>query len=197
MRWLMVKNRPKMAPKERPIPEDDGQEIVRTYFPKKTSVAGSDDVKPNAGLKFMDKWRLKRAPHKSYLITMFYSNGTARSWVIKSSGETFKLKKRCYYLRYEDAVYDLTQKQYHLFFHEDHPVPIDREVKKQGRASWFSVTPHNLDPLIRMEFVKALVSSTELNKYLRMLVVITGAGLMCSLVAAGILVNALRMKGFG
>lgn len=143
-------------------------------------------------LTFGDRWKLNRSPLNSYLITMFFSNGTSRSWVIKTKEETFTYRKRTYYLRYEDALYDISHGAHHLFFHEDHPVPIDREIKREGEQNWFSVTPHNLKPLMSMEEVTALVSSTELNKYLRMLVIICGILLLFTLANLGMLISLMR-----
>lgn len=124
------------------------------------------------GLKRKDKRILKNNPETAFYIEMYFSNGTSREYVIKSKEECFCYKKRWYYLRFEDSWFNLTQNQYKLNYYDDHPVPIDRKVIRKGDKNFFSVTPENLKPLIEMEYVKALASSQELSKYLKMTAVI-------------------------
>lgn len=128
-----------------------------------------------------DRLKMRRKPEQTYLVKMEFSNGTTRSWIITSSGETFRYKGRTYYLRYEDAMYNLDHKQYELRFHEDYAVPIDRAVQKMEdpkgsdeveKRAFFSVTSHNLQPLLKMEYVKVLAQAQELSKYLKATVVL-------------------------
>jgi hypothetical protein len=139
---------------------------------KKAEETPSTETKPKQGFTFTDRWKLKHHPETSYVITMFRSNGTSRTFVIVAKGETFTMRGgRTYYLRFEDSLFDRSHNQQHLYFHEDHPVPISRAIIKQGDKAFFAVVPDNLKPLLKMEYIKALASSVEINKYLRLLVV--------------------------
>lgn len=134
------------------------------------------EIRKLQGLKFKDKHKVRRKPSKAFLITMRYSNGTRRSFIITTTKETFKHRKGLYYLYYENAFFDISNGLYHLDYFDDYCCPIDREIIKkvdkdapvgQERA-YFTVTPHNLRPLLAMEYVKSLAQSQELNKYLKM-----------------------------
>lgn len=134
------------------------------------------ELKKHKGLNMGDKFRMRNKPSRAFLITMRYSNGTRKSFIITTSKETFKHKGRTYYLYYENAFFDISHSLYHLDFFDDFCCPIDREIiklpdkdapKGQERA-YFSVSPHNLRPLLAMEYVKSLAQSQELNKYLKL-----------------------------
>lgn len=146
--------RKKMASKKKYIPEvEDGKVREKLKWEK---------------LGFWQKRKLKRKPETSFLIRMFFSNGTSKEFVISTTKETFDYLGRTYYLRYEDAYFNLTQNLYELNYFDDYPVPLDREVVKIGDKKFWTVTSENLKDIIKMEYVKALASSQELNKFLRM-----------------------------
>ena len=150
------------------------------------------EVNEQDKLSFMDKWKLKRKPQTSFVITMLFSNGTMKTFVIVASSEVFKYRKRWYYLRFEEGYYDLSHKEQHLLYHEDFAVPLGRQMYKDGDKAWFTVTPDNLKPLVEMEVVKALVSSTELNKYLKMIMIISISSLLGTIVALAMLYKVVK-----
>ena len=135
-----------------------------------------EEIEPKKGLTFRDKLKLKKNPETAFLITMRFSNGTRATWIIKTDDEVFEYKKRMYYLRYEDAFLDMSHDLYHIDYFDDHPTPISREVIKKidnnapkgKEQAYFTVTPSNLKPLIKMEYVKALAESHELTKFLKL-----------------------------
>lgn len=120
------------------------------------------------GLSWLQKRKLKKKPESSFLIRMFFSNGTSKEFVISTKKETFDYIGKTFYLRYEDSWFNLTQNQYELNYFDDYPVPLDREIKRIGDKNYWSVTSENLKPIIKMEYVKALASSQEIDKYLKM-----------------------------
>lgn len=144
------------------------------------------EPKKRKGLSMIDKLKLRLSPQTTFIVNMHYSNGTKRIFVVNAKDETFDHKGRTYYLRYEDAWFDLTNNQYILNFFDDYAIPIDREVMRKedpallkdpklskfARAYW-SVTPHNLKPLIKMEYVKALAESHDITKYLKLILLFT------------------------
>lgn len=129
------------------------------------------------GLSRKDRKRLKKNGDKAFMITMMFSNGTCREFVIIGKTEYFDYRKRTYYLRYEDSWFNLTQNQFELFFFDDCPVPISREIMKKGDKKFFSVTPENLKPLIKMEYVKALASSDDVIRKVKTILVLVIVGL--------------------
>jgi len=128
---------------------------------------GVKEKKKHNKLGWINKWKLKKHPEKSYLINMRFSNGTCKEFVIVTKSETFRYMKRDYFLRYENAYFNLTQNLYELSFFDDHPVPIDRAIKKIGDTDYFTVTPENLKDLLGMEYVKVLASSQQLDSMLK------------------------------
>ena len=145
------------------------------------------EVKKHSGLKWRDKWKMRKRPSLSFLVTIIHSNGTSKTFIVATDEETFTYGKRHYYLRFEDNVFDLSHGQYHLFYHEDHAVPLQVDVemiedpdapKGKERAFW-AVRPHNLKPVIDMEYVKAL-TAIELSKYIKLTLLIAAGALIAS-----------------
>ncbi len=126
------------------------------------------EKKRKSKLGYWNKRKLKKHPESSFLIRMKFSNGTSKEFVVYTRKETFKYMKRTFYLRYENSWFNLTQNQYELDYFDDYPVPLDREILKKGDKAYWSVTSDNLKPLIEMEYVKALASSADIDKYLKM-----------------------------
>ena len=136
--------------------------------------------------KLREKYRWKFKGNRAFLITMRFSNGTRRTWLIVSKKEFFKYRKRMYHLYYENAWYDLTHQTYHLDYFDDYTEPIDRKIMLKSdedapagkETSFFSVTPSNIKPIIKMEYVKALAESQSINKYLKMIMLFIGFNLL-------------------
>jgi len=154
----------------------------------------SRELNKKEGLSFIEKAKLKLSPTKSYLIKMFFSNGTCKEFVIVTKSETFTYNKRTYYLRYEDAWFNLTQNQFELCYFDDYPVPIDRAIQKLGEKEYFSVTPENLKPLIKMNYVKVLAQSDFDQKLNTMIVFMV---VLCILNAAMIFFTYRLTKMLG
>lgn len=127
-------------------------------------------------LGFWARNKLARNPDKTYIIFMKFSNGTAKNFIIKTSSQTFKMKDKTYFLDYEEAWYNISLNQYSLDYHENFAVPINREVIQQGDEAFYCVTPENLKPLIKAEYVKALVGANKLNKLLIWLLIVSFVG---------------------
>ena len=126
---------------------------------------------------------------------MHFSNGTTQQFVIYSKKETFDYKKRTYYLRYEDAWFDITYKLYRLNYFDDYPCPIDRKVVKisqTGDKSMFTVSPENLKPLIEMEYVKALASAHQITQWLKMCMLLSGGALLMGIINAFMLYKIMN-----
>ena len=138
-------------------------------------------------LKYLDKVKLNLFPTKTFLISMHFSNGTMKQFVIYSNREIFEYKKRHYYLRYEDAWFDTTYKLYRLNYFDDYPYPIDRKVTKitqSGDKSLFTVSPENLKPLIEMEYVKALASAHQITQWLKLTLMMSVGSLIIGIINA-------------
>ena len=140
----------------------------------------------------IDRIKLKYKADCSYLITMLFSNGTCKQFVISTREETFTYKGREYFLRYEDAWFDITYNQFRLFYHDDTAIPINREIQLLGDEKWFSVRPENLKPLLKMEYVKVLAQSQELSKYLKTTLIIVA---IVGLIALGNLILTYQQGG--
>lgn len=151
----------KLIDDEIPVMNDGGN--VRTKKNWKDLGFRSKD-----GIGWWDRRKLKKKPEISFLIKMLFSNGTCKEFVVSTSEEVFTYRKRTYYLKYDDAYFNLTQNQFELTYFDDHPVPLDKSIIKRGDKAFWSVSPENLKPLIDMNYVKVLASSTDIDKYLKM-----------------------------
>lgn len=150
------------------------------------------EVKQGEKLSLRDRWKLNTSASTSYLVTMLFSNGTCKQFVINTTEETFLYKKRMYNLFYENAYYDLSFKQYRLFFFDDHSIPLEREIKKSGDKSWWSVRPNNLKPLLQMEYVKTLAQSHEISRYLKMSLMLCAINLFILIIMGVMLYQKLK-----
>jgi len=119
-------------------------------------------------LKRRDRRKLKKKPETSYLVTLLFSNGTKKTFVVVTTNELFSYRKKFYHLRYEDAVLNLNLNLFELAYDEDYVEPIGREIKQEGDKAFFSVKPDNVKPLIDMNYVKVLVESQDIQKLLKL-----------------------------
>jgi hypothetical protein len=166
---------------------EDFKSVEVTRNPKEAqSVVLKNGKKLSNLLKFswLDKRKLAKKPEYSYVVTMLFPNGTSRTFVLFCNKKTFEFNKYTYYLYDEESWFDLTMNQYHLFYHESHPIPLNREVVQTGDEHYFSVTPENLKELIAGEYVKILVKANQITDALKTIL------LMC-FVITGILVVVL------
>ncbi len=150
-----------------------------------------DELDEKKKLKLRDRIKLLRKPDKSFMITMLYNNGTSKTFVITTLKDVFEHKKGMYYIHYDESVYDLTQKQYHLYYQQNFPTPIRREIKEEGNSKWFTVKPENLKPLLRQEYVKTLAEANEISKYLKLSLLIAAIGVLISIANIALLYNYL------
>jgi len=129
----------------------------------------------NMNFGFKDNRKLKKHPESTFLIEMLYSNGTSKTFVIKTNKNTFSIDEKIYYLFYEECYFDLSMNQFRLIYHESCPVPINREIMKIGDDTYFSVTPDNLKPLVEMRYLEVLTTPINNNKInWKMLLIIGG-----------------------
>lgn len=167
------------------------ERMIKKSAKEKHPIVSQGKVKPYNALKgFMNKLRDKKAKDRSYLITMRFSNGTERSWIIVTRQEVFYYRKRGYYLRYQDNFFDLSSNRYKLYYHEDYCLPLDRNIvvfQDTGTTipkAFLSVTPHNLKPLIKMEYVKALAQAVEISKYFKFIIILIVIALIFGMITA-------------
>ena len=190
--WQQVRKAEKKHMPIPPKPPDTEPEFSPTLKP----------MKKQKGIKFFARWKLSRKPETTYLVTMRFSNGTQRTWVINAKEEVFRYRARTYYLRYEDSVYNITHKQQELFYHEDHVTPIQKEIIRmedpdaepgsETARAYFSVVPSNVRDLLKQEYVKVLAQAQELSKYLKAGVVLS---VFILLILLGVLYMNLRASG--
>lgn len=139
---------------------------------------------------FKQRYNLDHKISSSYIVTMMFNNGTLKTFVVQTTKSTFMANKKTYFLYYEESWFDISMNQYHLFYHENFAVPINREVEQRGDERFFVVKPENLKPLIDFEYVKILAGNIGLDKALRTLIVLA----IITLVIQGI---QLLMKSQG
>lgn len=188
----MKKEKPKHISGAVPLPPTLSDEQIKKILPTVTN-GKAKEKKKKRKLGWRNRLRLRRHPEKAFLIRMMFSNGTSKEFVIVTNKETFTYMKRTYYLRYEDSWFNLTQSQYELNYFDDHPVPLDRSIIKQGDVAYWSVTSENLKPIIQMEYVKALASSADIDKWLKTSAIIGIILMMMMLVSYWFLFKIMKI----
>lgn len=133
-------------------------------------VKKGDKNKQKFKFKFWDKKKLDKQPTRSFIITMLFSNGTLKTWVISTKTTEFTIKGKNYQLYYEECYFDISLNQYHLFYHQDFTVPINREIVKEGNEAFWSVTPENMKGFVAMKYITALTKISD-NKYFLIMMV--------------------------
>jgi hypothetical protein len=149
------------------------------------------ELEQHENLRRKDTKKLNKKPDRAYLITMRYSNGTMRTFVIVSRGELFKLRKREYHLLTANSLYDLTNHCYHLEYDEDYTEPVnkniilvpDETVADGKKKAFFSVTPSNLKTVLRADLLRQLLDSQSLSKYMKLLVILNFVTVLVSMVS--------------
>jgi hypothetical protein len=140
-----------------------------------------------------DRRKLRNHPEISYIVTMFFQNGTMKDFVILGKRRMFKYMSRTFILDIENSsVFDLVMNQYHLFYYFDETIPISRinnpipnKIKlfvsddknnEQGGGKvgvnkdnniFFSIKSDNVKPVLKQEYVKILATANQLNVWLK------------------------------
>lgn len=169
----------------RPIPVDappataPSESQVDNELPTVKDGGQVREIKQGEKISMRDKIKMGRSGETSWVITMLFSNGTCRQFVISTTQELFKYRKRWYHLRYENSWFDLSFKYYRLFFFDDYVEPLDTEIIRKGNDSWWSVTPDNVKGFTRQQHIKNITES-EITRWLKIITVIAGLGLIVS-----------------
>ena len=129
---------------------------------------------------FSSRRKLRVAPMSTYLITMYFQNGTMKTFSMTKTENTFDFRKKTYFLYYEEAWYDLSMSQYHLFYFEGFTVPINREVQQIGEEAFFNVKPDNLKNLIKFEYVKVLAGAHSFDKLLKVIILLVAVNILAT-----------------
>jgi len=172
-----------------PIPElspppnfKESSKVFDKELPKVTDGGKVREIKPGERISFRDKLKMGREGDTAWVVTMLFGNGTCRQFVITTKVELFEYKKRWYHLRYENSWFDLSYKYYRLFFFDDYVEPLDKEIIRKGDVNWWTVTPDNIKPYVKQQYVKNLTES-ELEKWLK---IITVGVFVCIILMIGI-----------
>jgi hypothetical protein len=171
---------PPPAPKQIPVKEDIfpmRSSHTDTDIPEVTDGGKVREIKQGEKISVMDRLKMGRHGDTAWVVTMLFSNGTCRQFVITTKEEIFKYKTRWYHLRYENSWFDLSFKYYRLFYFEDHVEPLDKEIIRKGDIAWWTVTPENIKPYTKQQYVKNLTES-DITKWLKIIVVICGITLL-------------------
>ena len=137
------------------------------------------EVKQGEKISMRDKITMGRKGDTAWVVTMMFSNGTCRQFVITTKQELFKYRNRWYHLRYENSWFDLSFKYYRLFYFDDYVEPLDKEIIRKGDMNWWTVTPENVKPYVKQQYVKNLTES-DITKWLKIITVIAGISLFVS-----------------
>ncbi len=151
-----------------------------------------DQLEKKEKISFFNKLRLKIRPDRSFLITMMFNNGTSKTFVIVAKNQTFQYRKKMYHINNEESFFNLTQKQYQFFYQEGSAEPINREIQKKGNEKWFSVTPENLKPLLRQEYVKTMAAASELSKFLKLSLLFAGINILVTIALGALMYQLLQ-----
>jgi len=160
------------------------KEIEKSRAEKQTPVFQRQKWDDEKILGFWDRHKMKKFPEKTYIVSMFFPNGTYKEFVIIADKPTFSFNKKTYIIEPKKAYWDLMQNQYRLIYHADYITPIERDIKQyvdsKEKEIFLAVNPSNVENIIKQEYVKVLASSQNIDTYLKI-------GMIVSFVNLGLL----------
>jgi len=174
----------------------DSNPNVDKEVPKVNDGGKVRELKQGERISFRDRLKMGREGDTAWVITMLFGNGTCRQFVITTKSDLFEYKKSWYHLRYENSWFDLTFKYYRLFFFENYVEPLDKEIIRKGDVSWWTVTPDNIRPYVKQQYVKNLTES-EFEKWLRIITVLSGITLFAMIGMVGYFIAKGGIPGLG
>lgn len=127
--------------------------------------------------------KLKKIPDRCLLITMLFANGTAKSYIISTEKGIFKLGGKEYIINCEESFFDLTLNMYHLYFHEDFVMPINREIVSTGKECFFSVTPENVTKFNQHKYVEKILTPDSTNALLKIIIIICAVTMLINIIS--------------
>ena len=134
--------------------------------------------------KFKSRNMMRKHPDKTFLITMFFKNGTSKTFSLATSENVFTFKNKTYMLYYEESWFDLSMNWFHLYYFENMAVPINREIQAIGEEAFFNVKPDNLKNLIRFEYVKVLAGAHSFDRMLKIIILLQFVNVVISIITA-------------
>jgi len=176
--------------------------ILDSYIDDKNLRPKFDFLKGRVGKRA--KRKLKKKPDQTFLIRMKYNNNTSKNFILSTTDMMFRHGKTWYFLYYEESYFNINCNIYELEYHEDHCLPINREIqiektddkeKNKENEIFNCVTPRNLKATIDMEYVKALVSGEELSKFIKIILVLSAFTVIGTLLIAIQLYQMMRGGG--
>jgi hypothetical protein len=148
-------------------------ELVPTSMPITVEEGSAKIAEKQRGLSWKQKMKLSRSPTKTYLVTMFYGNGSCEHFVVETTSHFFSHgKNKKYHINKTLCQWDANENTYHLYYHEDQAEPLEFKqihVNETTDTMMASVTPENLDSVIKMEFVRLIAEGPELGKMMRIM----------------------------
>lgn len=150
---------------------------IDTDMPEVTDGGNIREIKQGEKISWRDRIRMGRNSDTAWVVTMLFSNGTCRQFVICTGQEMFKYKNRWYHLRYENSWFDLSFKYYRLFYFDDYVEPLDKEIIRKGDTAWWTITPSNVKGYTRQQHIKNITES-EITKWLKIIMIVSGITLI-------------------
>ena len=148
-------------------------ELLPTSVPITVEDGSAKVAEKHQGLSWRQKIKLSRSPTKTYLVTMFYGNGSCEHFVVETTSHFFSHgKNKKYHINKTLCLWDANENTYHLYYHEDQVEPLGFKlihVEEGTDTMMASVTPENLDSVIKMEFVRLIAEGPELGKMMRIM----------------------------
>lgn len=140
------------------------------------------DKRPVLKLPNKDRTLLKKEPNRTFLITMFYPNSTAATFTIKTKRPEFTHQGGKYLINEDDARLDTTLQRFHLYYHANHPTPIQREVYLTGNKEFFSIRPDSMEAYIDYRQLQGVMTGGEDDNKMLLLIVLCAINIVMSLI---------------
>ena len=144
-----------------PVIRGDSSELEVEYTDSEAPLEEGKPVKEIKGIKnvLIDKI----SPAKTLLINMELRNGMHRTFMIKTSKNSFKFMKGLYLIDTNLKYYKIDSKIWCLDYHQDLTIPVQRkipigDIKKAIENSGICEVESATNPALLQSFVKAEVS---------------------------------------
>jgi hypothetical protein len=153
--------------------------------------------------KIKAHWVDKLRPSSTYLIEMYYSNGTISHLTVSTNGTYFKYNKRSYVIDEERKIYNNSTRLYMLRYHENFALPFSTQISSSELKGMIpdefshtksdfnirtSFNPSVLIDVLKGEYTKGVIKGAEISQYIKrsflLMIIVLIAVLLHFLVAA-------------
>ena len=142
-----------------------------------------------ARMGFVNWSKYKLMYNQLILTRMYLSSGKLKERFVKATGNFFTYKKKTYFIRKDEMIYNPRYKMMELVYYQNYPEPVHINVTSTYKPSIDSAA---LTHAIKFEYAKNLLSASKLQKNVDLALLFSGLAMLASVIT---LITVLRATG--